>query len=352
MDRLDERIKLFLTAFDLWINQKSGKLDEAIRQAREVYTLSDIQHRLEHFRQKLTIEVLEDWVARCYRTVTPQTCLCLHAGNLPMVGFQDLLAVWLSGHTYIGKLSKRDPWLMQSFLQVLQTHTDASEVQWSTRLEWLPQLPVDRVLFSGSGSTIPQVEQALAASGMISSQTQWLIRVASFSIAWLPNPSTADLQDLAEAILRYRGSGCRSVKVVITDAIFKTWQHRIKKVFEAWWISNDVLSQATAHTLRDYAYEKAIEREHVLLGAYLITGDSELNQNPDRILWLQGGEQTVAQYYARYRASIQSVYTSDPNHCLLLPDLHMEPLYKAQDPEISWKADGVEVLHWLTSEFM
>src|SRR5690606_6287343 len=40
--------------------------------------------------------------------------LCLHAGNLPLVGFQDALAVLLSGAQYFGKISRKDPLLLPS----------------------------------------------------------------------------------------------------------------------------------------------------------------------------------------------------------------------------------------------
>lgn len=346
---IEDRISRFLTAFDAWIHQKQGNLEEAIRRSRVYFTLSDIQHRLDHLKQHLNESALTDWVLRSYQATPSQTCLCLHAGNLPMVGFQDLLAVYLSGHAYFGKLSKSDPWLMASFIEVLKAHSSQGELQWSTHLEALPQQPMDRVLFSGSNATVPLVRQALAKAGMTNTHTRWLMRVASFSIAWLPNPSPTDMQDLAEAILRYRGSGCRSVKVIITNGDFKTWQCGIEDVFEAWWLRNGDVRKPTQPTLWDNAYDQAIERNHCLLESWLITSDSELNQNPDRILWICGGEEAVQECYQRYGPNIQSLYTSDPDRCPSHPGLTIEPLYRAQDPDISWKADGVDVLSWLSS---
>ena len=58
----------------------------------------------------------------------------LHAGNLPLVGFQDVLAVLLSGAGYAGKLSRKDPWLIASFFDVLRQLHPQIPVQISTDL--------------------------------------------------------------------------------------------------------------------------------------------------------------------------------------------------------------------------
>jgi len=344
---LEDRIDRFLRAFDAWINGSKGTLNHAFTQSQVYFKASDIRHRLAHLKSRLTKEALVEWTHQYDQPAAPQTCLCLHAGNLPLVGFQDVLAVWLAGHRYVGKLSKRDPWLMASFLEVLHAFADDRLLVWHTALEALPHTPVDRVLFSGSEVTVPQVKTVLQELGMVQDHTQWLIRTASFSVAWLEDPSDSDVRDLAEAILRYDGSGCRSVKVVCCNQDLPTYRCALEDTLEQWWSTNGGHRAPTPQTLWDKAYLHAIDQPYLLTEHLLMAGNAEFTDNTDRILWIKGEQEALEAFIQRYATRIQALYHSDRMGEQVIGDRKTEPLRRAQDPDIDWKADGKEVISWL-----
>jgi len=345
---IEERIDIFMDAFSAWIEAREGNIREAVDQTATRFDRADVMHMLQHLRSRVTRDSLSDWASRSYRETPPTDVLCLHAGNLPLVGFQDLAAVWLSGHHYLGKLSRKDPWLMASFLEVLSKRDTESRLRWSTELDRLPVRPADHVLFAGSERTVPAVRERLLGEGRADGGTQWHIRTASFSVAWLEAASGQDYRDLAEAILRFDGAGCRSVKVVVSDVPLTSGSCGVMDALEEWWSRQPSYRKPTAQTKFDVAVLHAVERPYLLLEHLLLETEGELNGNPDRILWLQGGQERVEALVGRYGAKIQSVYAAGRVSQTQVAGRKLEALSRAQDPPVEWRPDGEDVLAGIT----
>jgi hypothetical protein len=345
---IEQRIDDFMDAFTAWIEAREGNIREAVDQTATRFHKGDVMHMLQHLRRRVTRESLAEWAARSYREVAPLDVLCLHAGNLPLVGFQDLAAVWLSGHRYLGKLSRKDPWLMASFLEVLSKRDKESRLAWSTELEQLPVCLAGHVLFAGSERTVPAIRELLLGEGRANGGTQWHIRTASFSVAWLEGADGQDYRDLAEAILRYDGSGCRSVKVVVSDVPLTSGSCGVTDTLEEWWSRQPSYRKPTVHTKYDVAVLHAVERPYLLLEHLLLETEGELNGNPDRILWLQGGQERVEALVGRYGAKIQSVYATGRVSKTNVAGRKLEALARAQDPPVDWRPDGEDILETLT----
>jgi hypothetical protein len=341
---IEQRIDAFMDAFTAWIEAKEGNIREAADRTSELFHRGDVMHMLGHLRKRVTRESLSEWVNHSYRESPPTDVLCLHAGNLPLVGFQDLVAVWLSGHRYLGKLSRKDPWLMASFLEVLSKRENESRLAWATNLDNLPVCPVGHVLFAGSERTVPAVRERLLGEGRADGGTQWHIRTASFSIAWLVGADGQEYRDLSEAILRFDGAGCRSVKVVVSDVPLTSGSCGVTDTLEEWWSRQPSYRKPTPQTKFDVAVLHAVERPYLLLEHVLLETEGELNGNPDRILWLRGGQERVEALVGRYGAKIQSVYASGRVSQTQVAGRELEPLARAQDPPVDWRPDGVDVL--------
>ena len=114
-----------------WLEDEQSGMQTAIQQSISGtnFTSADIHFQLSSIKCRLEAGDLVRWVEQCdgeedqqlgqteqneqedHEVDSPpyeQThVLCIHAGNLPLVGLQDALAVLLAGHCYTGKISKR-----------------------------------------------------------------------------------------------------------------------------------------------------------------------------------------------------------------------------------------------------
>jgi len=122
------------------------------------------------------------------------------AGNIPMVGFADLLAVLVSGHSATVKLSSKDRVLMGYIVECLAAlGCDVETAQSIDRYD------VDAVIATGSNSSRNRFAELFA--GLPS-----LLRGDRFSAAVLRGDQTPkQLEGLWDDMFRYGGLGCRSV---------------------------------------------------------------------------------------------------------------------------------------------
>lgn len=127
------------------------------------------------------------------------------AGNIPMVGFHDLLCVLLSGHRAQVKLSSQDNVLIPYLVGQL------SEIEpgMGTKVRWVDRLSgYDAVIATGSDNSARYFEYYFAS-------VPHIIRRNRTSIAVLKgDESNADLSRLGSDIFQYFGLGCRNVSKI------------------------------------------------------------------------------------------------------------------------------------------
>ena len=126
------------------------------------------------------------------------------AGNIPAVGFQDILYVLLSGGRAEVKLSSKDERLIKYLVnELIAIDNDfASLINFTERFV-LDNL--DAVIATGSDNTSRYFEQYFA-------KVSHIIRKNRTSVAVLDGKETAeDLNNLADDITKYFGLGCRNV---------------------------------------------------------------------------------------------------------------------------------------------
>lgn len=179
---------------------------EAARQENPWFTAESVAAAVEAIRiEMLQPDRLAAWVAP-YRLPVgrPRRVLVVMAGNIPLVGFFDLLCVVISGHHCLVKPSSKDRVLIEYLLDEL--------------LAIDPQLPVSRydgseqpdaVIATGSDNTNRYFR---AAYGSIPA----LLRGSRSSVAVLSGAERADeLEGLAEDIWLHSGLGCRNVSLLL-----------------------------------------------------------------------------------------------------------------------------------------
>lgn len=337
-----KRTDIFFSAFDAWISGREGNLWDAVTRSELLFHPSDIRHMLWSLRENMTLNALRSWQLDEYET-TDAAVLCLHAGNLPLVGFQDVVAVYLSGRPYRGKISRKDPFLLPSFLEVLCSRDPLFNAKWSVELHDLND-DIHTLVFAGSESSIPAVRTLLQKSGVLHRDTEEIVRTASMSIAYLPQPEGKDFEDLAEAVLRYDGNGCRSVKMVVSDSELSDVACGLEDAFEAWWIKNGIHPPKMSELTRyDRATAAAVGHPSLQIEHLLWVDSPEPGGNAHRLLWLKGGLAMLESLITTHKKSVQQVYSRNGGFLSeMIPDA--EPLFRAQDPPICWMPDGIDLL--------
>jgi hypothetical protein len=162
-------------------------------------------------REMLSRKALSVWLASYPALPLPQPrrVQIVMAGNIPFVGFQDLLCVVAAGHRAVVKLSSKDSVLMGWLIAELR------DIE--------PDIPVslfeagerpDAIVAMGGNDSV----RALAARyGDIPA----LLRGSRWSVAVLWGDETPEqLSVLANDIFAYSGLGCRNVSLVLVSERF------------------------------------------------------------------------------------------------------------------------------------
>ncbi len=193
-DYLDPKKESFLEVVTNANNQNSWFLPEFILQAAA-------QIRTEF----LPKESLTDWVNLYSKLSNENTGIkvgVVMAGNIPMVGFHDLLSILMAGHTAVVKLSSKDTVLMQYLIEsLIKINTEFKEL-----IIVQEQLKnCDAYIATGGNNAGKHFEQYFG-------KYPHIIRKNKTSIAVLDGAETTqELALLADDMMLYFGLGCRNV---------------------------------------------------------------------------------------------------------------------------------------------
>lgn len=170
------------------------------------FTPENILFCWEQWGQILTENSLKKWLSPypIPAHFSQKKVLIIMAGNIPLVGFHDLLCVLVSGHKALVKLSSNDKILLPALVQELAKISPAL-AQRVTFIEDTLSVDFDAVIATGSNNTARYFEYYFAKKPHI-------IRKNRNSVAVLMgNETPEELTALGEDIFRYFGLGCRSV---------------------------------------------------------------------------------------------------------------------------------------------
>lgn len=217
------------------------------------FTQDNLKFCLEQWGKILTEENLKNWVNNYSETQNPKNVGIIMAGNIPLVGFHDLISVLLSGHNAIVKTSSKDDVLMTFVINyLLEFETLKNAIQKVEKLQ-----NHDAVIATGSNNTARYFEYYFK-------EIPHIIRKNRTSVAVLNGNETAEeLEKLAEDIFRYFGLGCRNVTKLYLPKGFNT-----DLLFEAFYDWNDIVNHTKYSN--NYDYNRAI---------YLMGSETFLDNN-------------------------------------------------------------------------
>ena len=193
---------------------------------------------------------------------------------------------------------------------------------------------------SGSEQSVAPVKKQLVELNAVTNQTEFVIRTAKFSMAYITSEESEVVQDLVEAIFRYGGQGCRSVAVVVSPTRFKNLKCHFQDYVEAFWLKNPQLKRPTPALEYQFAYNKAIERDQAWMDHFLIQESEDFPELDFTLHWVQGDESKLKELKERFGSVVQTVYTAGEK----IDGLKTEFLSMAQRPPLWWEPDGVPVI--------
>lgn len=169
------------------------------------FTKENIFYALSNWAKILTNDNLQQWLEKYDQKSFDKRKKIgvVMAGNIPMVGFHDMLSILITGNTFIGKLSSKDDLL----LKAVSNYLILLNPEYSELIVWEDKklTGIDAIIATGSDNTSRYFEYYFG-------KYPHIIRKNRNSVAILSGNETAeDFKALAEDIFVYFGLGCRNV---------------------------------------------------------------------------------------------------------------------------------------------
>lgn len=257
---------------------------------------------------------------------SPKTVGIIMAGNLPAVGFHDLLCVLLSGHKAMIKCSSDDNILMQWLAKQLAEVLHASDRMVITdRLKG-----VDAVIATGSDNSARYFDYYF-------SKIPKIIRRNRNSVAVLKgNETEDDLKNLGSDIFSYFGLGCRNVSKLYVPAGYDF--NILFNAFQPWGHLMDHNKY-----MNNYDYHRAVylmNREPFLTNNFVILKESEQTASPVSVVHYHyyENEKALRLHLEEIKYKLQCIVSNAEGDV---------PFGKTQQPELWDYADGVDTLQFL-----
>ena len=238
------------------------------------FTAAEVERSLTALHLMLNPEDLETWFKGIRVTETPKKIGLILAGNIPLVGFHDVITVLATGNIALIKLSSADDKLMPALLAELV----GIEPLLADRIVYIDRLKdFDAVIATGSNNTSRYFEFYFGKGPNI-------IRKNRNSVAVITgDESEEELALLGHDIFDYFGLGCRNVsKLYIPE------DYDIKNFFEPIEPFKDIINHFKYNN--NYDYNKSIYlvnlKKHYDNGFLLLTEGESLS-SPLAVLYYE-----------------------------------------------------------------
>jgi hypothetical protein len=254
------------------------------------------------------------------------------AGNIPAVGFHDLLCVLLSGNILYAKLSSEDTILLKKIGAVLIKINPT----YNERLFFVDQLKnMDAYIATGSDNSAKHFEYYFR-------NTPHIIRKNRTSVAIIDGKeSQQELITLGEDVFSYFGLGCRNI-----SHLFLPMNYDPTIILKAW---EGVYNYLCNHNkyMNNYEYNKAIlliDRVPHLDAGYVLFKEAEgiFSQIATLTYSFYKSENDLVQIFTEKSNQLQCVVSANNSSYY-----KTERIGESQRPNISDFADGVDTMEFL-----
>jgi len=290
-------------------------------------------YALEQWSEQLTHEHLIDWLSPYQDALNGgKTIGLVLAGNIPLVGFHDILSALISGHEVVCKLSSKDPILTKFILDKLI----AIEPQFKQSIQWTEGTleGFDGVIATGSNNSAMHFKHYFKNYPSI-------IRKNRTSVALLQGDETPDqLSALSHDICRYYGLGCRNV-----SKLYVPKNYDFQPLFGAIYQYGHFMQHDKY--MNNYDYNKAVYlmgQVPLLDNEFLLLKEDSGLVSPISTVFYEYYDDKLAlkQQLDNLKDSIQCVVGVDPDLCTV-------NFGQTQCPALMDYADGVNTLAFMNS---
>lgn len=314
-------------------------------EAPNTFTAEAVAFAVNQQMHALTPEALAAWVGG-RQAAAPVTVGVLNAGNVPLVGLQDLLAVLLTGHRYLGVVSSKSPHLLPAFVDALRAELPSLPAAFATFEALLER--AGAVIATGTDETRDAVAAACAERGIPPERR--LLRGHRYAVAVIDGRERRqERENLAEDILLHEGYGCRNVALL--------WAPRgldADPYFEAMAVFRSVFPphpSTPAGLKMQQAMLAAFDVPHAYGEGleFLVSRGAPEVQRPGHLRWVEYDDlAAVGAWLEAHRGELQLV-VARPRLAERLPaGLPVAPPGEAQRPPLDWCPDGQDPVAFLT----
>lgn len=333
LTRLSQYIKDFLNKNQEDYNDNDSDFELLLKRSEienPWFTIENQKFALKQWTDLLTEENIADWLKEYQISKTTKRVGLILAGNIPLVGFHDVISVVLSNHIPVIKLSSKDKYMIPCLLKKWNEFSEGN-----VSFEFVEKLEnFDAVIATGSNNTARYLEYYFKNHLNI-------IRKNRTSIAVLKGDETeGELKLLAEDIFRYFGLGCRNV-----TRLFIPQDFVLDRLFESFLDFQEIINHNKY--ANNYDYNRAV---------YLLNQDKFWDNN---FVMLKEDEKLFSPLsvinFSRYSSldEVKSFIAENEENiqCVVAKDelgLDSIKLGEAQNPGLNTYADNVDTMKFLS----
>ena len=333
---LEKRINAFekLGEYLLHPDEELSNLIQSCQYTNPWFIPRETEKAVTAFGKILNAPALNKWLEEVTEPASSKKVGLILAGNIPMVGFHDILSVLASGHIAFIKLSSQDKTLVPHLLNKLAEF----EPGFASQIEYTEQMKnFDAVVATGSNNSSRYFEYYF-------SKVPHIIRKNRNSAAVLfGNETTEDLENLGKDIFDFFGLGCRNV-----SKLFVPEGYSFNQFFEA----IEKYSFVSEHYKynNNYDYNKSIylvNREEHLDNGFLLLKKDERFASPLAVIFHEEykGKEALEKKLTEASELLQCMVSKTS---LNIPSQIVD-FGRSQQPELWDYADGVDTLKFLQS---
>lgn len=343
---LQERLNILIQLGD-HLRSESDEFLEALQKRTEFnnawFTLENQKNSVRAIASAfLTKEKLDAWlqpyagyfeVKNATQGFTKQTIGLVLAGNIPLVGFHDVLSVFVSGHKSQIKLSEKDAFVLPYLLKLLGKFDERA----NSYFEIVSQLKdYDAVIATGSNNSARYFE---AYFGKVPN----IIRRNRNGVAVLNgHETTEELAALGHDIFQYFGLGCRNIaKLYLPEG------YEFEPLLEALHEWRHLQNHSKYKNNFDYHYALLILNKEPFKhnGAVLLREDKAMLSHIAGLYYEFYNDEVALEQELIERSDEIQLITARPETLRL----GTKAFGEAQQPGLSDYADGVDTIAFLLS---